>query len=92
MSWWLACYVPSSAIGSGATRTSPADVVAYLDTLKPNLDVDGNGTSDALSDGLMIIRYLFGLRGQALIAGAVGAGATRTTAAEIEAYLQSLLP
>jgi hypothetical protein len=27
----------------------------------PSLDVDLNGTADALTDGLLIVRYLFGL-------------------------------
>jgi hypothetical protein len=42
--------------------------------------------------GLLIIRYLFGLRGDALIAGAIDPKATRKTAADIEAYLQTLMP
>ena len=54
------------------------------------LDIDGNGTVDALTDGLLVLRYTFGLRGQPLIVGAIGGGATRTTAAQIEGYLQSL--
>ena len=60
--------------------------------LQTALDIDGNGTADALTDGLLVIRYLFGLRGAALIQGAVGAGAQRTTATEIEAYLKPFLP
>jgi Ca2+-binding RTX toxin-like protein len=31
------------------------------------LDIDANGSFDALTDGLIILRYAFGLRGQALI-------------------------
>ena len=50
-------------------------------------DIDGNGEVDALTDGLLLLRWQFGLRGAALIAGAVGANATRNTAALIEAYL-----
>ncbi len=80
----------TGALGPGATRSDPADVKSYLDGIKPLLDVDGDGTSDALTDGLVIVRYLFGLRGAALIAGATGAGATRTTA-EIEVYVQGLM-
>ena len=59
--------------------------------LQSTLDIDGNGTADALTDGLLVIRYLFGLRGASLIAGVLGPLATRTMA-EIEAYIQSLLP
>ena len=58
----------------------------------PILDIDGNGSCDALTDGLLVIRYLFGLRGAALIQGAVGAGAQRTSATVVEAYIQSLMP
>ena len=59
-------------------------------TVKSTLDIDGNGVTDALTDGLMLIRYLFGLRGTALVANAIGANATRMTAADIETYLSSL--
>ena len=54
------------------------------------LDIDGNGAVDALTDGLLLIRWQLGLRGAALIAGAVGPDATRATAASIEAYLTTL--
>ncbi|MEO8132496.1 MAG: RHS repeat-associated core domain-containing protein, partial [Betaproteobacteria bacterium] len=58
-----------------------------LNDIRPLLDIDGNGQADALTDGLMIIRYLFGLRGASLIGGAVGPGATRTTAPAVETLL-----
>lgn len=56
------------------------------------IDIDGDGKAGALTDGLLMLRYLFGLRGAPLTAGAVDAAATRKTAAEIETYIQSLLP
>ena len=56
------------------------------------LDVDGNGQIDALTDGLLILRYLFGLEGDTLIAGVVAQDATRTTAVEIQAHLAALTP
>ncbi|MEE9345000.1 MAG: hypothetical protein V3U88_05280 [Methylococcales bacterium] len=56
-----------------------------------NIDIDGNGVDDALTDGLLILRYLFGSRGAALIDGAVdSSGCTRCTAVEIEAYFDSI--
>jgi predicted outer membrane repeat protein len=58
----------------------------------PNADIDGNGTQDALTDGLLILRYSFGLTGDSLISGVVAEDATRTTAEEIEAYLATLMP
>lgn len=42
-----------------------------------SLDIDGNGNADALSDGIILLRYLFGLRGEALTEGALGPNATR---------------
>jgi hypothetical protein len=54
------------------------------------LDIDGNGDTDPLTDGVLTLRYLFGLRGDALVTGAVGLGCGRCSASEIEAYLASL--
>jgi hypothetical protein len=56
------------------------------------LDIDADGRVDALTDALVILRYLFGLRGQALINGAIADNAMRTDAADVEAYIQSLMP
>jgi hypothetical protein len=56
------------------------------------LDLDQNGSFDALTDALILLRYAFGLRGDNLISGATASDATRTSAAEIEAHIQSLLP
>ena len=55
-------------------------------------DIDANGTVDALTDGLLLLRYLFGLTGDALLASAVAEDATRTSADDIEAYILSLYP
>ena len=82
----------NGATVAGAPRTTPADVSLLLDNIKPLLDVDGNGQCDALTDGLMLIRYFFGLRGNPLIAGAVGTGATRVTTLQIEDYIGSITP
>ena len=54
-----------------------------------NLDIDNNGETDALTDGILVIRYLFGLTGDPLIEGVVGAGANRSTASDIIDYLDS---
>ena len=56
------------------------------------LDVDGNDKVDALTDGLLILRYSFGLTGDSLIVGVVAEDATRNTAEEIEAHLATLMP
>jgi hypothetical protein len=82
----------SGAVASGATRTTADAIKAYLDGGGMVLDADGNGQKKALSDGLLIIRYLFGFTGDTLISGAVASGATRTTADAIAAYLLSIKP
>ena len=55
-------------------------------------DIDGDGAAEALTDGLLLIRFLFGFRDDTLIAGAVSSDCTRCTAAEIEAYCEMLMP
>ncbi|MEO7760908.1 MAG: zinc-dependent metalloprotease family protein, partial [Casimicrobiaceae bacterium] len=82
----------AGALGSTATRTDPADIKNYLDAIYPVLDVDGDGSVDPATDGLLIVRYLFGLRGDALIAGALGAMPSRSMPMDIEHYIQSLMP
>lgn len=54
-----------------------------------SLDIDGNGAQDALTDGLMIIRALFGLTGGSVTNNAIGANAARSTWIEIRAFLNS---
>src|SRR5258706_8409632 len=49
----------------------------------PTLDTDGTTSYASLTDGLLILRYLFGVRGTELINGAVAMGAPRATAALI---------
>jgi len=55
-------------------------------------DIDGNGAVDPLTDGLLLIRYLFGLRGDSLIAGAVAPCATRNTADQIQTHIAGQIP
>jgi len=55
------------------------------------LDIDQNRSVDTNTDSLLITRYLLGLRGNALINGAIGANAQRMNAQAIELYIQSLL-
>ena len=65
---------------------------AYLTNAATELDIDGDDEAKALTDGLLLIRYLFGFTGNALTAGAVGASAERKTASAIQAYIAQRLP
>jgi hypothetical protein len=57
-----------------------------------SLDIDGNGKAEALTDGLLVIRYLFGFRGESLTAGAVASDAQRRAPEDIEAFISALIP
>ncbi|MEO8137661.1 MAG: hypothetical protein ABI831_27225, partial [Betaproteobacteria bacterium] len=82
----------NGAVGPDAIRTTAPEIEGYIVDIRPLLDIDGDGNTDALTDGLLIIRYLFGLRGNSLIAGAVGPGASRITAPAIETMLTAVSP
>ncbi|MBC6422793.1 MAG: putative Ig domain-containing protein, partial [Hormoscilla sp. SP12CHS1] len=80
----------NGVIGVGATRTTALEITNYLDMARETmLDADGNGMADALTDGITIMRYLFGFGGNTVIDEALGPDTTRTTAAAIIDHLQS---
>jgi len=82
----------TGTIASDATYTDSVDIESRIATLGDLADIDGNGEIDALTDGLLTLRYLFGLQGDTLINGVVAGDATRKTAEEIEAHLETLMP
>jgi DNA-binding beta-propeller fold protein YncE len=66
-------------------------IVSVLTRFVLAYDIDGNGELDALTDGLLLLRYLFGFSGAALVTGAVDTlDCTRCEAPEIEPYLEAL--
>ena len=82
----------TGTIASDAAYTDSVDIESRIATLGDLADIDGNGEIDALTDGLLTLRYLFGLQGDTLINGVVADDATRKTAEEIEAHLETLMP
>ena len=82
----------AGATTSEATRTYAADIESHIAGLTSQMDVDEDDKVEPLTDGLLIVRYLFGFRGESLISRAVGTNAKRKTASEIEAYLQTIIP
>lgn len=54
-----------------------------------DLDIDGSGTVEPERDGVLLLRYQFGLRGNALIAGVNQTGAARTQPATLESFIAS---
>jgi len=80
------------AVAPGCTRCTAEDIEAYLNRCGYMLDVDGNGAADGGTDGIMLIRYLFEIKGDALIYEAVASDCTRCTADYIEGFLLSFIP
>ena len=52
-----------------------------------DLDIDDDGKTEALTDGLLVIRHLFGFSGDSLTANATDTDANRSDATSIEAHL-----
>ena len=77
-------------IADDATFVTPLDIQDRIQSIGSELDIDNNGSVDALTDGLLILRYLFELRGEILLNGVVANNAARSSAAEIESYLSVL--
>ena len=64
----------------------------YLASIVTLLDADGDGERGPLTDGLLMLRFLFGFTGSTLTTGAVDTqNCTRCDAAAIEPYLQTLI-
>ena len=82
----------AGAVGSGAKRSTPVDIASYLTNAATELDIDGDDEAKALTDGLLLIRYLFGFSGDSLTSGAVGEGATRATPESVSAHLDAFMP
>ena len=84
------------ALLNGAVATdSPLSDAGVMDNMSATMviaDIDGNGTVDALTDALMLLRYLFDLNGEALVKDAVATDATRSTHEDIQQYLEAYMP
>jgi endoglucanase Acf2 len=80
--------------GAVATDSTLTDeqVEANLTAAYQIADLDDNGAVDALTDGLMLLRYMFNLRGEQLVNQTVAQDAARTSHADIEQYIGSFMP
>jgi hypothetical protein len=80
----------TGAVGGDCTRCSAAAIQAYLASVGLAFDVDGNTTLGPLTDGLLILRFLFGFTGSSLTSSAVDESCTRCDATSIQPYLAAL--
>jgi hypothetical protein len=78
-------------VKSNAAIRTDSEIETQLTSLRDlgKLDVDGNGQTRAETDGLLVLRYLLGYRGQRLITGVNGG---TLTAQQIETNIAALLP
>jgi hypothetical protein len=82
----------ASAVDLAAcTRCTAPAIEAYLASIVAQLDIDGDGEIEPLTDGLLVLRWLFGFTGATLTTSAVDlSDCTRCSAALIEPYLMGL--
>ena len=84
----------SPAAGSDAdfAALTPEDVSVTVTAVQNvlALDVDGDGSVQPLTDGILVLRYLAGFSGEILVRGAVGTNATRTSAADVTSWIEPL--
>jgi hypothetical protein len=85
--------IQNSLAISGATRTTAETVTQYIETHTTGscYDVDGNQNLDALTDGILLVRYLVDYRGTDLVDGVIGQNASRTTGSSVTQYLDGII-
>ena len=79
-----ACAYNGNGPSAWAMHTLPATMPSNS---RCALDIDGNGTADAATDGVLLLRYLFGFRGAQLTANALGVNPQRNTPDAIAAFV-----
>ena len=82
----------TGAVSSEAVRVTSTDLIEHLEGLEAEIDLDGDGERRALTDGLLLIRYLFGFSGESLVSGALSPAATRRDTKAIADYLEARSP
>ena len=80
----------SGAVGVDCIRCDATAILAYLNGLGDTFDIDDNGVKSPLTDGLLVLRFLFGFSGSTLVTGAVAADCMRCDAGAISGYLGTL--
>ena len=82
----------SGAVSDNGLYQTAESIESRLEIFEPYFDVDQNGQMDALTDGLLIIRFLFGLTDESLISNVISQEAQRLSSSDIIQYLKELSP
>jgi len=76
-----------------SSTLTDAEIQALIETAHGSFaDIDASGSTDALTDGLLLLRYLFGLRGGMLVADATDPSASRSEGGAVGDYINSYMP
>jgi hypothetical protein len=80
--------------GSIATDSNMTleDIEGSMDKAMTIADIDDSGDVDALTDGLMVLRYLFDVKDSGLTEGAIGSNAKREVHQAIVDHLEKHMP
>ena len=82
----------AGAIASDSPLTAAEVEANVAEAVSSFADIDGSGHIDALTDSLLLLRYLFNLRGEPLVSGAISGDADRSASADVEAYIFKRMP
>ena len=86
----LVFFIGLTAGNVGSNTDSEVHTISVLSNTDGSLDIDGNGELDALTDGLLLLRVMFGLSGDQLIQGAIGDNSVYTRSDDVEARVNLL--
>ncbi len=95
---WMAGFTGNSLTDglvdtADCTRCTADEISAYIDKYEDIYDVDGSGQTSLSEDCMMIIRYMTGFRGDAMIGDSLDKEyCTRCNADEISEYIRMLIP
>jgi len=81
----------NNAVGIEASRSGADQLAVHLEQNDSYLDIDGDADTLPLTDGLLIIRYLFGFEGEPLLQSSLAPTATRTSTTAIQAYFTTII-
>jgi hypothetical protein len=82
----------AGAIASDSPLTAAEVEANVAEAVSSFADIDGSGHIDALTDSLLLLRYLFNLRGEPLVSGAISGDADRSASTDVEAYIFKRMP
>lgn len=83
----------ASALDDSSKKTAEdIETILKMGAESTILDIDNDGGNKPLTDGLLLLRYLFGFKGDALLNNAIDTKARRKTATEIDTYIKANLP